>query len=222
MENLPSPLIGSRIRQRRTEVGLKQADLAKRVNVSASYLNLIEHNKRRIGGKLLLDIANALGTEAEYLSVGAEAVVIQGLMNASAVLDGDVEIDRIQELAERMPGWATAVIGAAERIGELEQTIGLLSDRLANDPHLADSLHNMVSTVTAIRSSAAILAETTDIEPQWRSRFERNILEESDRLVDNSKRLSAFLGGESENQLVARSPREEFETFLATNEKYLF
>ena len=56
-------LTGSRIRERRVMAGQKQADLAKRIGISASYLNLIEHNRRRIGGKLLLNIAAALGVE---------------------------------------------------------------------------------------------------------------------------------------------------------------
>ena len=48
-------LTGSRIRERRVMAGQKQADLAKAIGISASYLNLIEHNRRRIGGKLLLN-----------------------------------------------------------------------------------------------------------------------------------------------------------------------
>ena len=45
-------LAGTRIRERRIMTGLKQADLARNLGISASYLNLIEHNRRRIGGKL--------------------------------------------------------------------------------------------------------------------------------------------------------------------------
>ena len=58
-------LTGSRIRERRIILGLKQAELARRAEISASYLNLIEHNRRRIGGKLLLDIAEILGVEGD-------------------------------------------------------------------------------------------------------------------------------------------------------------
>ncbi|MBV1903463.1 MAG: helix-turn-helix domain-containing protein, partial [Marinosulfonomonas sp.] len=47
-------LTGNRIRERRIQIGLRQSALAKAVGISASYLNLIEHNRRRIGGKLLL------------------------------------------------------------------------------------------------------------------------------------------------------------------------
>ena len=64
---------GVRIRQRRHSVGLRQAELASRVGISASYLNLIEHDRRRIGGKLLTKIANVLGVQATFLSEGVQA-----------------------------------------------------------------------------------------------------------------------------------------------------
>ena len=41
-------------RERRKDLGLTQTELASRVGISVSYLNLIEHNRRSIGGRLLL------------------------------------------------------------------------------------------------------------------------------------------------------------------------
>ena len=63
-------LTGTRIRERRSIKGIRQADLARQIGISASYLNLIEHNRRRIGGKLLIDIAQVLGVEPSMLSEG--------------------------------------------------------------------------------------------------------------------------------------------------------
>lgn len=37
-------LTGGRIRERRIALALRQVDLARQVGISASYLNLIEHN----------------------------------------------------------------------------------------------------------------------------------------------------------------------------------
>ncbi|MDP1576045.1 MAG: helix-turn-helix transcriptional regulator, partial [Cypionkella sp.] len=42
-----SALTGTRLRERRVALGQRQADLAETVGISASYLNLIEHNRRR-------------------------------------------------------------------------------------------------------------------------------------------------------------------------------
>ena len=46
-----SAFAGSRIRERRLALGLRQADVALRAGISGSYLNLIEHNRRRIAAK---------------------------------------------------------------------------------------------------------------------------------------------------------------------------
>lgn len=69
-------MTGSRIRERRVMQGIKQAVLANDIGISASYLNLIEHNRRRIGGKLLLDIAARLEVEPQALTEGAEAALL--------------------------------------------------------------------------------------------------------------------------------------------------
>ena len=41
-----STLTGTRIREKRTVQNIRQADLAREVGISPSYLNLIEHNRR--------------------------------------------------------------------------------------------------------------------------------------------------------------------------------
>ena len=52
--------IGIRIRRHRMQLKQTQAGLARAVGISPSYLNLIENNKRAIGGRLLIRIAERL------------------------------------------------------------------------------------------------------------------------------------------------------------------
>ena len=108
-------LTGSRIRERRSIAGFRQAELARHVGISASYLNLIEHNRRRIGGKLLVDIAQALGVEPSMLTEGAEAALIASLREAAEDMNTVVaETDKADEFARRFPGWAEVLeIGRA-------------------------------------------------------------------------------------------------------------
>ena len=73
-------LTGSRIRERRSIAGLRQADLARQIGISASYLNLIEHNRRRINPALLDRIAGALDIETEDLAAGGNPAVISDLI----------------------------------------------------------------------------------------------------------------------------------------------
>ena len=88
-----SAFAGSRIRERRVALGLRQAEVALRAGISGSYLNLIEHNRRRIGGKVLLNIAAALETEPGALAQGAEKSLLTSLRDAAiARPDGTIDI----------------------------------------------------------------------------------------------------------------------------------
>ncbi len=184
------PLTGNRIRERRLLAGLKQAELADRVGISASYLNLIEHNRRRIGGKLLNDLARALDVEPAALSEGADAAVrlsleaaVQSLPDPGVTRVGAApELDQIDELSARYPGWTALITAQDRRITALEATIEGLRDRLAHDPALADAMHEVLSSVAAIRTTADILVREADIDPAWRGRFHRNMHEEAERL----------------------------------------
>ena len=215
-------LTGSRIRERRIILGLKQAELARRAEISASYLNLIEHNRRRIGGKLLLDIAEILGVEPAVLTEGAEATLIATLREA-ALRDGETgaELDRLDEFAGRFPGWARLLADARNRIDTLERSVETLTDRLAHDPHLADALHEMLSTVTAIRSTASILAEPGDIDPDWQRRFHRNIHEDSARLAESSRSLASYLEAEGKAAAERGTPQEELEALFEAAEYHI-
>lgn len=209
-------LTGSRIRERRSVAGLRQADLARALGISASYLNLIEHNRRRIGGKLLLDIARLLNVEPSMLTEGAEAALIATLREAAtrANLSG-AESARADELAGRFPGWAEVLATGHRRIATLERAVETLSDRLTHDPKLAASVHELLSTAAAIRSTAAILADESDLTEDWRNRFHANIDQDSRRLADSSKALVEYLDANQGVEDATASPQDELEAFLS-------
>lgn len=210
-------LTGSRIRERRVITGLRQADLARQIGISASYLNLIEHNRRRIGGKLLLDIAAILGVEPSALTEGAEAALLATLreIGTEAGLAG-FEVARVEDLAGRFPAWAGVMSAAHRRIRSLERTVETLSDRLAHDPQLAASMHEVLSTAAAIRSTASILARETDISADWQAKFHGNIDQDSRRLADSAKALVSYLEANPDETGHA-SPQEEVDNFLEAN-----
>lgn len=209
-------LTGSRIRERRIMAGLRQADLARQAGISASYLNLIEHNRRRIGGKLLVSIARILEVEPALLSEGAEATLIATLREAAGDRpDVAVEGDRVDEFAGRFPGWAQLLADAQGRISLLERSVETLVDRLTHDPHLAASLHEMLSVVTSIRSTASILAEPGEVNPEWQARFHRNIAQDSARLAEASRGLATYLEASGDAAAETGAPQEEVDAALA-------
>lgn len=208
-------LTGSRIRERRSVAGLRQADLARTLGISASYLNLIEHNRRRIGGKLLLDIAKVLGVEPSMLTEGAEAALIATLREAATGANmPEAEAARADELAGRFPAWAEVLAAGHRRIASLERTVETLSDRLTHDPNLAASVHELLSTAASIRSTAAILADETDLTEEWRNRFHANINQDSRRLADSSKALVKYFDAGQGVEEAGASPQDELDAFL--------
>ena len=214
-----APHIGNRIRERRMDRGIRQADLAREAGISPSYLNLIEHNKRRIGGKLLNDIARALGVEAWSLADGVEAALIDGLTAAAARLPGaEPEIARAEEMASRFPGWTGLIAEQDRQIGALEMRLGVLADRMAQDPALTEALHEIISAVTSIRASSAILVGDEAIDADWQRRFQRNIDVDAQRLSRSSSALVSYLKASAgEDDPAARSfliPSEQVPAFL--------
>ncbi|WP_425090170.1 short-chain fatty acyl-CoA regulator family protein [Tropicimonas sp. S265A] len=217
-----SALTGSRIRERRQSLKIKQAELAAQVEISPSYLNLIEHNRRRIGGKVLLDIARALKIEATALTEGAEETLLEGLRDAvAASRRSTAELDRLEEFVARFPGWAQLIAAQRRRIVTQNRTIEALNDRLTHDPFLAEAMHELLSNVTAIRSTASILAQTPEIEDAWRDRFHRNLFEESDRLAEGSQSLVSYFDKQATERAGFATPLEALESLLEERRHHL-
>lgn len=215
-----SALEGSRIRERRSLLGLRQADVARAAGISPAYLNLIEHNRRRVGPEVLARLAEALSTEAAALTEGGEAALIDGLRAAAAAPGAAAEIDRLEEFAGRFPGWAALLAGQGARIEALERRVEALGDRIAHDPALSSALHEVLSAATSIRSTAAILAETEDLDPEWLARFHGNLHRDSERLAGAAGGLVTYLDaepGEAGKERGLATPQEEMEAWFAAN-----
>ena len=210
-------LTGSRIRERRIMQGAKQADLARTIGISASYLNLIEHNRRRIGGKLLLDIAAALEVTPQALTEGAEAAFL-GVLGEAAMAAQLCSEDAAQAeaFAGRFPAWAEALVKRQRRVVTLERTVETLSDRMAHDPLLADSMHELLTTAAAVRSTAEILAGDDTLEREWQDRFHANLDSDSQRLARSAQSLVGYLEqAKGMDAGMGKSPQEEVEAYLA-------
>ncbi|MHA1127843.1 MAG: short-chain fatty acyl-CoA regulator family protein, partial [Alphaproteobacteria bacterium] len=186
-------LTGTRIREQRHRAGLTQTALARQAGISASYLNLIEHNKRRIAGKVLLAIARELDVPASSLTEGADSDLTAALIEAAAHHpDQSAEATALAEFAGRFPGWSGLLASVYRQNRDQDAVITALSDRLTHDPFLAESLHLMLSNITAIRSTAEILNTVDDLSADQSNRFHSAILEESKRLSDAAQSLIAY------------------------------
>ncbi|HIP23136.1 MAG TPA: XRE family transcriptional regulator [Rhodobacteraceae bacterium] len=208
-------LSGTRIREQRRQAKLTQKALAEKAGISASYLNLIEHNRRAVAGKVLLSIARVLDVPASSLSDGVDSAKISDLHEAAAHHPSiGAEVVGIEELAGRFPGWAQMIAALYQQTRDQEAMITALSDRLTHDPFLAESLHGMLSNITAIRSTSNILKNIDDIEPEKQARFHTIIHEESRRLTDSAQSLVKYFDKKADPKAGIATPQEELDSFL--------
>jgi predicted transcriptional regulator/transcriptional regulator with XRE-family HTH domain len=105
--------IGRTIRRLRIERNLSQQALANRLGISASYLNLIEHDQRTLSGALLiklgetlnLDLAELSGTQERRLEFGLREAFSDPLLGADVVPE-----EEIAALAASAPNAGRAVL----------------------------------------------------------------------------------------------------------------
>ncbi|MEO1458825.1 MAG: short-chain fatty acyl-CoA regulator family protein [Pseudomonadota bacterium] len=188
-------IIGARIRSRRRELGLTQAELARRLEISPSYLNLIERNKRGVAGKLLGRIGDEIGIARDELDGAAERRLLDQLGEIAAdprlAQYALVESDA-GELIGRHPDWANALGALARSEREQSGLVRLLSDRLTHDPFLGEAVHRMLTHTAALRAAAEILRDVPDLAGEERTRFVEIVASESERLSDVGTALAGY------------------------------
>lgn len=208
-------LIGRRIREQRRARGLTQAALAAQVGISPSYLNLIEADRRNIGGVLLQRVAQALGVALDEFDGAAERRLIDDLGEAALdpLLAGLAPpVAGAAELVARQPRWARALVELHRTTIQQRRELDALSDRLAHDPFLADAVHGLLTHLTAIRSASEIL-ESEPLEAAQRERFIAMIAGDSRRMSDVAQALASFFAA-AHASAVPVTPLEEVEDFV--------
>ncbi|MGE0419312.1 MAG: short-chain fatty acyl-CoA regulator family protein [Acetobacteraceae bacterium] len=106
-------MIGRTVRRLRAERGLSQQALAARLGISASYLNLIEHDQRAVTASLLIKLAEILVVDLRELSGTQERQMAAGLREAltDPLLGGDPIPDtELDAIAGSNPHAARAIL----------------------------------------------------------------------------------------------------------------
>lgn len=100
------PRLGARVRTLRKQHGLAQVELARRLEISASYLNLIEHDQRPLTAPLLLRVAREFGLDLTDFSIEAEQQLATDLSEVLAdpvLADGELAPAALRGLVEASP-----------------------------------------------------------------------------------------------------------------------
>lgn len=203
--------IGMRIRNRRISAGLSQTALAQAVGISPSYLNRIEANKREVGGALLMRIAERLGLAIDQLSGVNEQRLIQCVEESrlDPILDGvDLKAGDARDLVAQFPEAAAAISRLHRAYSDATASVEAYANRLKSDPLFSQLLHDILSRITSIRSSAEILAGVPDLGEPDRARFLTTINNEARDLTDTTRALVGYFDQSAIRQRSVSPARE--------------
>ena len=113
-----TPKLGGRIRRLRRQEGLSQAALAIELGISASYLNLIEHNRRNLTVPLLIKLAERFELELSEIAESDEGRLSADLMEAFGDdLFGDIDLTTtdVRDLVTSNSTVARAILALYDR-----------------------------------------------------------------------------------------------------------
>src|SRR5665213_3502794 len=105
-------LLGQKIRRLRQDRALTQQEMAAQLGISASYLNLIEHDERPATVSLLLKLAQIFGIDLNTLSDDSErrlAAALGEVFADAGLADKDIDSDEIARLVTSAPKAARAI-----------------------------------------------------------------------------------------------------------------
>ena len=130
---------GSKVRALRRREGLSQADLASKLGISASYLNLIENHKRPLPAPLLVKLAQEFKVDLGQFASDEDARVVSDLMEAFAdPLFDDPALTQaeVRDMAAASPAAARAVIALYRAYRSAKGSADDLSSRIAERDEL--------------------------------------------------------------------------------------
>ncbi|MGE3176982.1 MAG: short-chain fatty acyl-CoA regulator family protein [Vicinamibacterales bacterium] len=128
--------IGSKIRATRRRQRIPQAHLARQLGISASYLNLIEHNHRAVSADLLLRISQILPIDLKSLSPVETGRVTSELLEVFGdplFENQEVFAREVSEVAGAAPGVAQAILRLYEAYRGARDSAQTLASHLLTD-----------------------------------------------------------------------------------------
>ena len=115
-------MIGARVKRLRTMLDLSQTEFAKRLEVSTTYVNLIERNQRPVSAAVLLKLAKEFDINVADLAKDTDAALVNELYNAlrdPVFGKFGVSKNEIEDLVGASPNVIKAFLRLHERYREL-------------------------------------------------------------------------------------------------------
>ncbi len=136
MAGATGPKLGSKIRGLRRREGLTQVQLAQRLGISPSYLNLIEHNRRPLSAQLLIRLAQLFNVDLTAFATDDEGQLVADVMEAfgDPLFDGlELTAGDVRELAGTYPQIARGVIQLYQAYSSVRESASHLATAMTDE-----------------------------------------------------------------------------------------
>ncbi len=217
--------IGRRLRRLRLERGLSQSALAARLGISASYLNLIEHDRRNLTVPLLLEASRILEVDPQAFSPGHDIALageIAGILKDPLFENLSLSSNDAREMALEAPELCRALITSHRSYRRLRNDLQNFSERLASNAFLSGSAYRLRDLLTSITSFAEILHDNSDLPAAERQKFLGILLGEARNLTETVSDILEFVGDDDITQFAGdASPRAMAADFLQSRNYYI-
>ncbi len=206
--------VGPSLRRLRRDLGLTQADMAADLEVSASYIALLERNHRPLSAEVLLKLAQTYKLDMAALAAGGgaeEAARLQTVLKDPMFADIDLTALESADVATNFPGVTQALLRLytayrEEQLALADRTVDLggdgarpaadLSDPVAESrrflearrncfPSLDDAAERLAQQVAAHEGLAAYFKTRHDLRVR---RLPPNVMVGSTRRLDRHRR----------------------------------
>lgn len=127
---MSKPRLGAKVRSLRRREQLTQAQLAERLGISTSYVNLIEHNRRPLTASLLIKLATSFEVDLQAFAAADDERLGAELLEAFAdpiFEDLDLTGNEVREVAAQVPSVGQAVLTLYEAFKKSRETLESLA-----------------------------------------------------------------------------------------------
>jgi hypothetical protein len=176
------PRLGNKVRKLRLRHGLTQVDLAGRLGISASYLNLIEHNQRAVTVPLLLKLGQLFEINLQDFAQGDQAHLLADLTEVfgDALFEGhEVKPADLQDLVATSAVVSRAVVALYRGYRRAQDDANTLAERVSDGgllsspeavhlpaEEITDFLQERMNFFSELEAAAEQLRERKDLDPE--------------------------------------------------------
>lgn len=139
-DNTNTARLGAKVKALRRREGLSQKELADKLAISASYLNLIEHNRRPLPASLLIKLARTFQLDLDTFGhedderIGSELIEIF----SDPLFEGEsLTAAEVKEFVTQTPHVARAVITLYDQFRSARESVDTLSTQMSDVQELS-------------------------------------------------------------------------------------